>query len=163
MKLNGNFSNGNRNESRMCCRNLPLVNGHSVSHLPGDFNFMQIILTKSNNIKFEKQIGHLVLFSLVFLLLPLFRSSVCGTYVQRAWGFSGVRWPANTRWCVATDSVSKFHMANWWKGKGGLCGGRVRVCAARDEIIANNFHKFVILCFCGCCCRFGCYLLLCPD
>lgn len=121
---------------------------------------MQIILTKSNNIKFEKQIGHLVLFYL-FFCWPLFRSSVCGSFVQRAWGHSTVRWSANIRWCAATDSASKVHMAEMAEEKG--CSVRVRVCAARDEIIANNFHKFVILCFCGCCCRFGCFVFLCPD
>lgn len=39
---------------------------------------MQIILTKSNNIKFEKQIGHLVLFWVLGLGVLAVRRSVSG-------------------------------------------------------------------------------------
>lgn len=64
--------------SRVCA--LRMLDDHSHCHravfyIRQEINFMQIILTKSNNIKFEKQIGHLVLFS---LFTRLFRSpSIC--------------------------------------------------------------------------------------
>lgn len=48
---------------------LPLVIAFFFFYIRPEINFMQIILTKSNNIKFEKQIGHLVLFAFFHLLL----------------------------------------------------------------------------------------------
>lgn len=119
-----------------------------------NFNFMQIILTKSNKMKLLKQIGHLRLLDMCACVCSatktLHSSSLYFTYELNCIRFVVCCWTDQNH--VWNDGFP-FVTSPFQCPGPGCFFSPFSFTQFPFKIIASNFHKFVIRCFCGATCK----------